>query len=202
MKKSTQTGFTLYELLITTLVVGVLLSIGVPSFSSFTQNSRMAASVNDLLGSFQVARSEAARAKDNISICASANSTTANPTCGGQYEDGWIVFQDTNGDVQLDAGEVLIRSHPALPDEITITAAGQGDYFSYGPTGVGRGQIGALPPTTSAIFCDDRGNVAKSDGGNAATGGNSAARVLRVLPIGRATVLRTVNQVTDQGGCP
>jgi len=195
MKNRNQTGYTLYELLITTLVVGVLLSIGIPSFNGFTQNSRMAASVNDLLGSFQVARSEAARTKDNVTICASANSTTANPTCGGQYEDGWIVFQDTNGDIQVDAGEALLRSHPALPDEITITNAGQGDYFSYGPTGLGRGQIGALPPTTSAIFCDDRGNVL-------ASGGNSAARLLRVLPIGRATVLRQVAQIDDQGGCP
>ncbi len=195
MKNRNQTGFTLYELLITTLVVGVLLSIGVPSFSTFTQNSRMATSVNDLLGSFQVARSEAARSKDNVTICASANSTTAAPTCGGEYEDGWIVFQDTDGDIQVDAGEALIRSHPPLSDGITITNVGQGDYFSYGPTGLGRGQIGALPPTTSAIFCDDRGNVEASRD-------ISAARLLRVLPIGRATILRQVAQIDDQGGCP
>ena len=205
MKNPNQTGYTLYELLITTLVVGVLLSIGIPSFNGFTQNSRMAASVNDLLGSFQVARSEAARSKDNVSICASADSTTANPTCGGGYGDGWIVFQDPNGNAQFDAGDVLLRSHPALSDEITVTVTDQGSYFSYGPTGLGRSQaeVGAAdPPTTTAIFCDDRGNVAKSDAGNPDTGGDSAARVLRVLPIGRAALLRTVDQVEEQGGCP
>lgn len=195
MKTHRQKGYTLYELLITTLVVGVLLSVGVPSFVSFGQNSRMTASVNDLLGSFHLARSEAARSKNNVTICASADSTTADPTCGGTFEDGWIVFQDTNGDAVRDVGEALLRSHPPLPDQITVLTPGQGDYFAYGPTGLGRGQIGAVPPTTSAVFCDDRGNTL-------ASGGNSAARALRVLPIGRATVLKTVAQVNDQGGCP
>lgn len=195
MKTSIQKGFTLYELLITTLVVGVLLTFGIPSFVSFGQNSRMAASVNDLLGSFTLARSEAARSKDNVTVCASADSTTPNPTCGGTFEDGWIVFQDTNGDIQRDAGEALLRSHPPLPDQITVSTPGQGDYFSYGPTGLGRGTIGADPPTTSAVFCDDRGNTETA-------GTISAARVLRVLPIGRATVLREIDQVAAQGGCP
>ncbi len=196
MKTRKQQGFTLYELLITIVIVAILMSIGIPSFRTFTRNSEMAAAVNDLLGSFTVARSEAARAKQNISICASSDSMTATPSCTGEFEDGWIVFVDTDGDVQLDAGEALLRSHPALPDRITITTTGQGDYFSYGPNGQGRGQVSPLPPpTTSAVFCDDRGN-------EATTANTSAARVLRVLPIGRATVLRTVAQVTAQGGCP
>ena len=196
MKTLRQKGYTLYELLITTLVVGVLLSIGVPSFVTFGQNSRMTASVNDLLGSFHLARSEAARSKDNVTICASASSTTANPTCDGvSFEDGWIVFQDTSGDAQRDVGEALIRSHPPLPEQITVLSPGQGNYFAYGPTGLGRGQIGALPPTTSVVFCDDRGNT--EAGGN-----NSAARALTVLPIGRAAIVRTTGQIENEGGCP
>ena len=195
MKTLRQKGYTLYELLITTLVVGVLLSIGVPSFVSFGQNSRMTAAVNDLLGSFHLARSEAARTKGNVTICASANSTTADPTCNGSFQDGWIVFQDTNGDIQRDAGEALLRSHPELPDQLTVLTPGQGNYFGYGPTGQGRGQVGAVPPTTAAVFCDDRGNALGA-------GGNSFARALRVLPIGRATVLRTVDEIDAQGGCP
>ncbi len=196
MKTLRQKGFTLYELLITTLVVGVLLSFGVPSFVTFGQNSRMAASVNDLLGSFHLARSEAARSKGNVTICASADSTEPDATCSGTFEDGWIVFQDTSGDGLRDAGEAVLRSHPPMPEQITVLTPGQGNYFAYGPTGLGRGQIAGLPaPTTSAVFCDDRGNTL-------AAGDNSAARVLRVLPIGRATVLRTVDQVNEQGGCP
>ena len=194
MKTLRQKGYTLYELLITTLVVGVLLSVGVPSFVSFGQNSRMTASVNDLLGSFHLARSEAARTKDNVTICASDDSTTANPTCGGTFEDGWIVFHDNGpANAQREVDEVLIRSHPPLPEQVTVISAGT--YFGYGPTGQGAGPLGGTPPITSVVFCDDRGNTL-------AAGGNSAARALRVLPIGRATILRTVDQIDIQGGCP
>jgi len=92
MNNGSQRGFTLYELLTTMLIVGVVLSLGVPSMRSFNQNSRMTAAANDLHGSFHLARSEATRAKTNITICASADSMTANPTCGGQFEAGWVVF--------------------------------------------------------------------------------------------------------------
>jgi len=68
MKKRTQTGFTLYELLITFLIVGTVLAYGIPNFAEFTQNSRMTGSANDLHAAFHMARSEAARAKTNITI--------------------------------------------------------------------------------------------------------------------------------------
>lgn len=197
MKNCRQQGFTLYELLITLVVVSIVLSFGIPNLRSFTQNSRMTSAANDLLGTFQTARSEAARSKQNVSICASTNSMAATPACGGEFEDGWILFVDPNGDAQFNAGDVVLRGYPAMGDGIDVTAAGQGHYFSYGPNGLGRGQVTGqtLPPTTAAVLCDERGNVQ-------ASGNVSAARVLRVLPIGRATVLRTVVQVNDQGGCP
>ena len=57
MKTTRQHGFTIYELLITMLVVGVILTIGIPNFSEFTRNSRISATANDLHASFQLARS-------------------------------------------------------------------------------------------------------------------------------------------------
>ena len=56
MKKRTQTGFTLYELLITLLIVGVVLSVGIPNLAEFTRNGRITASANDLHASFLMAR--------------------------------------------------------------------------------------------------------------------------------------------------
>ncbi len=113
MKKRTQTGFTLYELLITFLIVGTILAFGIPNFAEFTQNSRMTSSANDLHAAFHMARSEAARAKTNITICASANSMDAGADCGGTWDQGFIVFIDDNFDrARAGATETVLRAHP------------------------------------------------------------------------------------------
>lgn len=196
MSRVKQAGFTIYELLITMILIGIILSIGVPSMSSFTQNSRISGTANDLHSSFQLARSEAARSKNNITICASANSMDAAASCGGTFDDGWIIFIDLNGDLDRGgAGENVIRAHPAINDRIDIITNGGANYFSYAPSGLGRGDVGGNPAVQTARICDDRGNVV-------AAGGSSAARFLVVTPIGRATVLRDVAQITAAGGCP
>lgn len=190
-----QNGFTIYELLITLLVIGVILTIGVPSMSEFTQNSRIAATANDLHSSFQLARSEAARSKSNITICASANSMDVAAICGGTFDQGWMIFVDTNGDLQrAGAGESVLRAHPAVPNTLTLTTNLASTYFGFAPSGLGRGNV-AGPAMQTAVLCDSRGNVV-------AAGGNSAARILVVTPIGRATVLRDVGQIAAAGGCP
>lgn len=197
MSKVTQHGFTLFELLITLTLIGIILSIGVPSMSEFTRNSRITGTANDLHSSFLLARSEAARSKSNITICASANPLDAAAACGGgTFDDGWIIFVDLNGDLTRGgAGENVLRAHPAIPDGIDIVTNGGADYFGYAPSGLGRGDVGGLPAVSTARICDSRGNVV-------AAGGSSAARFLVVTPIGRATVLRDVAQIDLAGGCP
>ena len=90
MDKRTQAGFTLYELLITVLVIGVILSFAVPNMQDFARNSRMTTTANDMHAAFHLARSESSRAKSNITICPSADGAS----CGGTWEDGYIVFVD------------------------------------------------------------------------------------------------------------
>ena len=54
MDKRTQAGFTLYELLITVLIVGVVLTFAVPNMQDFARNSRMTATVNDFHAAFHL----------------------------------------------------------------------------------------------------------------------------------------------------
>jgi len=194
MKTKSQTGFTLYELLTTLLIVGVVLSLGIPSMQSFRQNSRMTAATNDLHSSFHLARSEAARSKTNITICASADPFAATPVCGGELEAGWVVFEDRNGDIAVNGADAVLKRFPPVNNQIAINTTGPDDYFSFAPTGLGRGNVTGTAPVATMLLCDSRGNVT---GG----GGKSTARVLVVTPLGRATVLADKGQITFHGGC-
>ena len=205
MERTAQLGFTLYELLVTVVIMGIILSLGVPNFLEFTRNNRMAATSNDLLSAFTLARSEAVKRKAPVTVCSSLNAEAANPACGGTFADGWVVFADDSGptpNVQIDAGEEIIRSMGPVPDGITLQTNGGSNYFSYAATGFGFGNVGgAGPALRGALMCDSRGNVA-------AAGGLSAARALRMDGPGRPQVVREVALVQNVAdllvgaGCP
>jgi type IV fimbrial biogenesis protein FimT len=195
MKTKAQTGFTLYELLTTMLIVGIVLSLGIPNMQSFRQNSRMTAAANDLHSSFHLARSEAARSKTNITICASADPFAATPVCSGELEAGWVVFEDRNGDIAVNGADSVLKRFPPVHTSIDINTTGPDDYFSFASTGLGRGNVeGKGIALATMMLCDGRGNVR---GG----GGKSTARVLVVTPLGRATVLADESQILFHGGC-
>jgi type IV fimbrial biogenesis protein FimT len=195
MKKHGQNGFTLYELLITVLIVGIVLTVGIPNLSGFTRNSRITGTTNDLHGSFLLARSEAARAKNSVTICASADPTGAALCDGGSFADGWIIFLDGDNGTPADAernaaNENVIKAFPPVDDAISINTDGA-TYFSFSPSGLGQA-IGAGAALQTAMICDDRGNIV-------APGGESAARRIVVTPIGRSTVIRSQETIADSG---
>ena len=185
MKKRGQNGFTLYELLITVLIVGIVLAIGVPNLGGFARNSRITGTTNDLHGSFMLARSEAARAKENVTICSSANSMDGEPACGApSFAAGWIIFVDNNGDGDRAAGvESVVKAFPPANDAVLINSSG--DRFSFAPSG-----LGANGAAFIAMICDERGNIT-------APGGDSAARRVVVTPIGRSTIIRSTQTIAD-----
>jgi prepilin-type N-terminal cleavage/methylation domain-containing protein len=189
MEIRTQTGFTLYELLVTLLIVGVVLTLGIPNLSDFTRNSRITSTANDLHASFLMARSEAARAKTNITICASSNSMDADATCQGTWDQGFIVFLDDDADLDSsDAGDSILRAHPAAAEGITLAIDFDATYFMFAATGLGRQDAGFNTAISRVIICDQRGVVETSKD-------FSAGRLFVATPLGRATVIRDFTMV-------
>ena len=54
-------GFTVVELLVAMTIASVMMAFAIPAFNDFTQQRRMAANVNQLIGAIGYARSEATR---------------------------------------------------------------------------------------------------------------------------------------------
>ena len=191
MDKRTQSGFTLYELLVTVLIVGVVLSFGIPNMQQFNQNSRMTSTANDLHAAFHLARSESSRAKTNITVCPSTNAMAAAANCSGTWDQGFIVFVDENGDLDRSgATETVLRAHGPMPDGLTLAVANDATYFSYSSTGLGRPNVGGNTAVSQIVMCDERGTVI-------AAGGSSAARLFVATPLGRATIFRDKALIDD-----
>jgi prepilin-type N-terminal cleavage/methylation domain-containing protein len=187
MDKRQQSGFTLYELMIVLTVIAIVLSVGIPNLRSFTLNSRITGTANDLHAAFMLARTEAARAKTSITICASANPLSA-ANCDGTWDQGYVVFIDDDADLVRDAGESVLRAHPPADTGVLLRVADGATYFMYAPSGLGRRDTTLSTPLSQVVICDERGNVK-------AAGGNSAARLFVTTPLGRATIVRDLDVI-------
>lgn len=111
-----QKGFTLLELIVVVAITGIVLAWGVPSFNNLIRNSRLTSETNSLVGDIQVARSEAIKRGANVTLCASPAPTIAQPLCvaannAANYDNGWIIFLDANGDGvrAVDGTEPVLR---------------------------------------------------------------------------------------------
>jgi type IV fimbrial biogenesis protein FimT len=115
-----QKGFTLIELMVTLVVLGVLLAMGVPSFADLIRNSRSQAATNELVLALNAARVEAVKRGARVSLCPSVNGTSC---AGTAWQSGWIVFVDTAASDTATAaivGTILIH-HSAMPSGATAT---------------------------------------------------------------------------------
>ena len=138
-------GFTLIELMVTLSVLAILLAIAIPNFQSFVLNSRLTATTNDLVSALAVARSEAVKRATRVTVCKSADSGAASPTCsaGANWQDGWIVFVDsaTAGTVDgTDSDNILRVFQPTVNNGMAIDGGTNfANWLSYLPSGVSVG---------------------------------------------------------------
>lgn len=89
--KNKSAGFTLIELIVTVSMVAILMSIAVPSFKKMIDDNRLSTGTNELVSALILARSEALKRSQNVTVCASTDQTTCS---GKDFAAGWLVFVD------------------------------------------------------------------------------------------------------------
>lgn len=159
-------GFSLVELMVTLSVAAILVTIAVPSFSDFIKNNRLITQTNDFVTALNLARSEAVKRGDRVTVCKSSDQISCSGS--GSWDQGWIVFADVNGDgVVTDPATNVLRVHGSLSGNVSLNGdASLDDYVSYVSTGATRQIGGGISATQSGvlILCDDRGFTDKAKG--------------------------------------
>ena len=127
-------GFTLLEALLVVALLGILVSLAAPAMGDLQAKYRLQAHAEGFLESLILARSEAIRRQQRVSLCPRANDATCDAS--GQWSQGWLVFVDSNDNALRDADEPLLEDHSALPQDVKVALNSTiRSYFAYGSEG-------------------------------------------------------------------
>lgn len=136
-------GFTLLETLMVLALLGILVAMAAPAMSDMRERHQLQAHAEGLLDSLVLARSEALRRQQRVSLCSRATDMTCD--ANGHWHQGWLVFVDANNNALRDEGEVLIETHEPLPAVLQLGVTNTVKaYFSYGAEGRSMSTNGAF----------------------------------------------------------
>lgn len=143
-------GFTLIELMVSLSVLAVLSAVAIPNLVQFGREARMSMLSNQFLADLANARSEAIKRGRRVVLCKSADGLAC--TSVGHWNQGWLVFEDTNNNGLRETAETRISVVEAQPPGWMVKGTFSGaHYVSYHP--IGRSQLvsGAMQGGTLTI---------------------------------------------------
>jgi type IV fimbrial biogenesis protein FimT len=154
MLRQCNRGLTLIEIMVVVALVAIMAALAAPSFRDLIVRNQINSAINDLMIAVQLARSEAIRLNRNVTLCRSADGNAC--AAGGDWEQGWIVFEDRNGDGNVSPAvggpspipaDTVLRVWTALPAGYSARSGGGIDgHLRFNP----RGQA---QPTGHLIVC-------------------------------------------------
>jgi type IV fimbrial biogenesis protein FimT len=140
-------GFTLWELLCTLFVAGVVFTAAVPSFTSWLLDARMTADVNAFVLAVQLARSEAAKRGQPVIVCRTVDrrGCLGDDVVGGAGVMVFVNIDDRLPPTRAEP-EPLLYAH-AL--EARGVSRANRPYFEF--------RVGRRSTNGTLVLCDERG---------------------------------------------
>ena len=160
-RSSKPNGLTLVELVVTILMASILLAVAIPSFRSLIVRTRVVTAVNSFVSSLNLARSEALKRGQRVTVCTSSDGATCDPAV--DWDQGWIVFSEiAPPNAVVDAGETVISVRDGLDPQFTLVGNGNvADYVSFANNGATQqvpngNQMGTISLCGSGLANEDR----------------------------------------------
>lgn len=171
-----QRGVTLVELIMTLVIIGSMLTIGLPSFFEFTQRARMTSGKNELLSALNYARSNAATSGSETVLCPSVDQVHCADSMN--WHQGWILFVDVNRDDKRNENETILSVGQNLSKDLAIVSSQGRKKVVYRTDG------SAMGTNLTFTFCDRRGvksasTLVVNNGGRARQGTASPEQATR-----------------------
>ncbi|WP_077529397.1 GspH/FimT family pseudopilin [Vreelandella utahensis] len=138
--RRTERGVTLLELIIVIAVLAIVTTTMVPGLQKLFENTARRTQMQNMVGLFHLARTEAVSQGTIVTICPLDGSDR----CTGDWQKPVHVFVDPENQRALSSGQAVLRvQEPPDSGSWTVSVGNRG-YFQYRPNGMIRGTLGNL----------------------------------------------------------
>lgn len=149
------------------VLVAVLLSLATSAYSGFQARRAVEVASQALLSDFALARAEAIRRGNFVTICQSTNGAQCLDTSTA-WHTGWLMFEGQAPPTAASPGVSVLRVQPALNgiERLTLTLGLNQTRLIFSPTGVGVSPAGrftitpAAEPGQQRLLCINGGGLA------------------------------------------
>jgi len=132
------------------MIAAILAGTAVPSMRGLIRSTNLSSATSDLFASLTMARSEAVKRNSRVVVCKSSNGVTC--VASGGWEQGWIVFHDSDNSGTREAGEELVQHVQALSGDLRLSGnLNVSRYVSYSGAGTAKLLSGAFQAGTITV---------------------------------------------------
>lgn len=120
-------GFTLIELMLTIVLIGLVAAIAVPGFQSLIESNRLKSGTNGVVGVLNYARSEALKQGVSVDVAARVNGDWKQGLQASAGGDTLRVSEPLGGDLQVTGSDVSFLGNGMADGSATFRICIEGD---------------------------------------------------------------------------